>query len=88
MEEGSFHAAKAEGVEDESEDVDSDDRCQFLGRMKLELRYLDLGGQEARAMEEDDRDYELVKQVEEREIGGSVQYGLVAWKRSDQPPTP
>lgn len=72
LEERSFHAAKAEGIENESDDVHGDDWRQFLGRVGIELWYLNLGGREACAVEEDDGDHELVKQVEEREIGGSV----------------
>ena len=80
MEERSFHATETKRVEHEPDDVDGDDRDQLPGGVNLEFRDLDLCGEESGTMEEDDRDHELVKQIEEWKIGSSIQYGFVAMK--------
>ena len=49
--------------------------------MSVEFWYFNLGGQQARAMEEDDRNGQLVEQVDEREVGGGVQHCFVASRR-------
>jgi hypothetical protein len=78
LEERCFHPTEAERVEDQSDDVDRYDRYQLLGRTHFELWYLDLAGQQIRSVEEGDRDHELIKEVEEGEIGSSVEHGFVA----------
>ena len=46
--------------------------------MSVEFWYFNLGGHEARAMEEDDGNDQLVEQVDEREVGCGVQHRFVA----------
>ena len=77
LEEASLYVAEAEGVEDEADDVDSDDWDELLCRGNFHLGDLDFRGDERGEVEEGDCDEELDEEEEEGQVGRGVEDGLV-----------